>query len=211
MKRTCGYGVKAAGRGGTRGFFRLCMEHGGIGGGATEQGPGIEADALDTTIEQQTIEPPLGVPLGEELIVTDLHCQWALQGVDEARQFRQPIRRKRLGQLQPERRNPFAQRAEQLHEGVDSRLVFAQIAVVANVAGEFGGEAKVLGHGLGPALHDGRGRARVESRIAFHGVEYLGIETQEFGASGVLGIEIIAPGVFAPGGAAEVVRQRHQM
>ncbi|MOA04900.1 hypothetical protein D3C78_1244730 [compost metagenome] len=193
------------------GLFRLRVEHRRISRGATEQGPGIEADAFDTTIEQQTIEAPFGVALGKELIVTDFHGQGALQGVDEPRQLRQPIRGEGFGQLQPVRRDTLTQGAEQLQEGFGGRQALAQVTVVADVTGKLGGEAKVLGHDFGPALDRGRRRAGVEGRVAFHGIEHLGIEIQKVGAFRVLGIEIITPGVFAPGRTAQVVRQDHQM
>ncbi|MNP56179.1 hypothetical protein D3C76_1508860 [compost metagenome] len=96
-------------------------------------------------------------------------------------------------------------------EGFGSGQLFAQVTAVADVAGEFGGEAKVFGHALRPTLHGAGCRARVEGRIAFHGVENLAIEIEKIDGFGVCRIQIIAPGVFTPGRAAEVVRQIHQM
>ncbi|MNG00076.1 hypothetical protein D3C84_829990 [compost metagenome] len=137
--------------------------------------------------------------------------QWSLQGIDKPGQLRQTLGREAFRQLQPKWRHPFTQRAEQLQEGFGGGQLLAQIATVADLAGKLGGEAKVFGHGVGPALHGAGSRARVEGRVAFYGIEYLGIEIKKIGGFGVRRIQVVAPGVFAPGWATEVIRQQHQM
>ncbi|MNL10827.1 hypothetical protein D3C87_1316400 [compost metagenome] len=158
------------------GFLRLGVEYRGIGRGAAEQRARVETDALNATVQQQAIEHSLAVTLGEEIVMPHFHRQWPLQCIDECGEFRQALWREAFRQLQPQRRDPSTQRAEQPSEGFGGRQLFAQVAAVADVAGEFGGEAKMLGHGFRPALHGAGSRARVEGRIAFYGVEYLGIE-----------------------------------
>src|SRR3990167_3878523 len=82
---------------------------------------------------------------------------------------------------------------------------------MADIAGEFGGEAKIIRHDFGPALHSGGRGASVKSGIALNGVEDLGIEPEVIAGTCLNGIQVLAPGVFTPGRAADEIRQTHQI
>ncbi|MNC44094.1 hypothetical protein D3C75_929900 [compost metagenome] len=88
------------------------MEYRGLGRRATEQRTGIEADAFDSAIQQQTIEHSLAVTLGEKVVMPHFHGQRPLQGIDKSGQFGQPLGREAFRQLQPQWRHPLAERAE---------------------------------------------------------------------------------------------------
>src|SRR3546814_17618016 len=88
-------------------FFRLGMEHGRIGRGATEQCPGIQTDAFHAAIKQQAIELPFGIALGKEVSVTDLPGPRSLKGDDETRKLRRTTRGKSFGESKPQRPNTY--------------------------------------------------------------------------------------------------------
>lgn len=79
---------------------------------------------------------------------------------------------------------------------------------MADFPRELGGETKMLGHALRPALDRGQSRRGVERGVAFDRIEHLRIQAQKLGGPRVLRVQAFAPGVFTPGGATEVIRER---
>jgi hypothetical protein len=150
--------VNAAGRVGTRGFFDCAWSTEDSVDSATEQRARIEADALDATIQQQAIEQTFALALGEELFVrtstANGRSRASMNAASSGKVAGEAF------QLQPQRRNSFAERAEQIYEGFGGGQLIAQVTAVADVTGKLGGEAKVFGHGLGPALHGAGGLRR---------------------------------------------------
>ncbi|MNE70776.1 hypothetical protein D3C80_1665970 [compost metagenome] len=69
---------------------------------------------------------------------------------------------------------------------------------MADLAGELGGETKVRRHRLRPACHGGGCGAGVEGGIAFDRVEHLAVQAKVLSGSGIGGVQVVAPGVFAP-------------
>ncbi|MNT85401.1 hypothetical protein D3C72_2255630 [compost metagenome] len=78
---------------------------------------------------------------------------------------------------------------------------------MADIPRKLGSEAKVLGHDLRPAGNGAGSGTCVESGVAFDGVEHLAVEAKHLITVGVSGVQVVAPGVFAPRRATEKVRQ----
>lgn len=189
------------------GLLRLRMQHGRVARGAAEQRPRVQADALHAAFVQQAVEQAFFFTLGEEGLVTHFHGHRQADLVEEVAKLAQ-ARRAELGrQLQPVRRNALAQRGHQPRE-VEGRLqLITQVTLVADVPGKLGGETEVPGHHLRPAGNGAGSGACIEGGIALDGVEHLAVEAKHFVTGGVGGIEVVAPGVFAPGRATEKIRQ----
>ncbi|MCY1428811.1 hypothetical protein D9M71_447080 [compost metagenome] len=187
-------------------LFRLGVKHRRRARNAAEQGARIQANAFYPSIKQEPVEHSLLKAPGKECRVPDFHRQGSIEFVDKAHQLRQLQRRERRRQLQPEWRDPLPQRLEQCGKIFGRIQLLAQVTAMADVAGELGREAKVLGHALGPALNRRRCWAGVEGGIALDGIEYLGIQGEKIGGFGVVRIKVLAPGVFTPGRTTQKIR-----
>lgn len=156
---------------------------------------------------QQAIEHPLFLTLGEKGRIAHFHCHLRADLVEKARELGQP-RRPELGrQLQPVRRYTLAQRGHQTGEIERRFQLITQVALVADIPGKLGSEAKVRRHDLCPAREGARGRTGVESGVALDGIEHLAVVAKHLVAGGIGGIQVVAPGVFAPGRTTKEIRQ----
>ncbi len=180
------------------GLFRLSVQDRRITRDAAEQCPGIKTDALDASVQQQAIEHALFVTFHEKRHVAHLYGERHVEFVKKAGQLGQTLRCEAGRQLQPERRDPSAQRREQADEFLSGAYLLTKVAVVADVFMEFGGEAEIVRHCFCPALHRGGGGTGIERGVAFNSIEYLRVETQEIIGAGIFGVQRIAPGVFTP-------------
>ncbi|MCY1180026.1 hypothetical protein D9M73_204540 [compost metagenome] len=159
---------------------------------------------------QQAVERTFLVALGEKRLVAHFHGDSpGGEFVEPVGQLAQPLRAEAGRQLQPQRRNPVAQWRQQFEEVGGGGQLFAQVALVADIARQLGTEMEVRRHDVGPAAQGFRIRPGIEGGVAFHRVEHLGVVAEAVGRAQVGGIETAAPGRLVPRRATEVIRQ-HQ-
>ncbi|MCY1429254.1 hypothetical protein D9M71_451640 [compost metagenome] len=191
-------------------LFRLGMEHARIIRSTAEQRARIQADALDATPLQQAIEQALFLTLGEECTVAHFDGDRHIDFVQKGDQLCYPRRAECGRQLQPIGRHPCTQRLEQVNEGLRRGQLLAQVTAVADIAGELGGESKVRGHHLRPALDSRRRRSGIKGGVAFYRIEDLAVEAEKLAGFRIRRVQVFAPGVFTPGRTTEKIGKRGQ-